>query len=182
MVEQNCPLGWSTVYYWNGAISWIINSSRSVTGGDILKSEIHCFVCFLGFWIPSFRSENSTSEARKGIKGEQCVGSLCLQTYLVHRVVHFVLQDGLCDGGTEGRRHIFVFSSVRQSRECTVSFERKWRKHRKKKKQKTDSATSDLTYRRHTNAYISCHTRMTWEKKEEKKKKKKHNQTCCISV
>ena len=57
-----------------------------------------------GGWIPSFRSENSTSEARKGIKGEQCVSGLCvLQTYLVHWVVHFVLQDGLCDGGTEGR-------------------------------------------------------------------------------
>lgn len=62
-------------------------------------------------FILSFRSENSTSEARKASKSA-VFRSVCPQTYLVNWIVHFILQDGLCGFGTQGRLHILYCSSI----------------------------------------------------------------------
>lgn len=93
---------------------------------EIFKLRINCFLKFL---IPSFKSENSTSEAGKASRSAvfsfSC--SVCLQTYLVNWIVHFVLQDGLCTSGTEGRWHILFFVSKSSAAEFRGSLENKWR-------------------------------------------------------
>lgn len=71
MVEQNCPLGWSTVYYWNGSISWIINSSRSAAGEHIWIARLIVFL-YPKLW----EFKNSASEARKKALKSAAIGSL----------------------------------------------------------------------------------------------------------
>lgn len=60
-----------------------------------------------------------------------------------------------------------MYSVIRKKMEEAPKKEKK-KTLREEASSQPDSATSDLTYRGHTNAYISCHTHMTWEKKEKK--------------
>lgn len=89
---------------------------------EIFKLRINCVFV----WFQALRVKTAPVKLEKH-PGQQCFIGCCVcpKTYLVNGIVHFVLQDGLCSGETEGRRHILFFISKTVQPNLQLSIKKK---------------------------------------------------------